>query len=42
MPVSNIELLDNTLGRAFQYPRAFSLFLGVFAGARSFSRPFTV
>jgi len=33
MPVSDIELLDNTLGRAFQYPRAFSLLLGVFAGA---------
>jgi len=33
MPVSNIELLDNTLGRAFQYPRAVSLLLGVFAAA---------
>jgi putative ABC transport system permease protein len=33
MPVSNVELLDKTLGRAFQYPRAFSLLLGVFAGA---------
>jgi putative ABC transport system permease protein len=33
MPVSNVELLDKTLGRAFQYPRAFSLLLGVFAGS---------
>ena len=33
MPVSNVELLEKTLGRAFQYPRAFSLLLSVFAGA---------
>jgi putative ABC transport system permease protein len=31
VPLSNIELLDAALGRAFQYPRAFSLLLGVFA-----------
>jgi predicted permease len=33
MPVSNLDLLDKTIGRAYQYPRAFSLLLGVFAGA---------
>jgi putative ABC transport system permease protein len=31
MPLSNVELLDKTLDREIEYPRAFSLLLGVFA-----------
>jgi predicted permease len=33
MPLSDIETLEKTLGRELQYPRAFSLLLGVFAAA---------
>src|SRR5262249_17877460 len=33
MPVSNVELLERTLGRAYDYPRAFALLISVFAAA---------
>ena len=33
MPVSNIETLEDTLGRSIEYPRYMSLLVGVFAMA---------